>query len=181
MWGRAYSCWMLNCWCITGPVRFKRLTLSSKRHGYHLYHILSQSDEKCRKRDGVGEGRNFTQTQKRSTPFTWPNFIKIINAQYQSKWITLFAMFYANCNEDLRSTDTVETSFTVESWNANFKNRSASNLQGGEKPSCDLQDYDIAHSCYAMWIRVFRTGTLPPRQRFNKFWYWLRTSRCVIL
>ena len=24
--GRAYSCWMLNCWCITWPVGFKRLT-----------------------------------------------------------------------------------------------------------------------------------------------------------
>ena len=23
--GRAYSCWMLNCWCITWPVGFKRL------------------------------------------------------------------------------------------------------------------------------------------------------------
>jgi hypothetical protein len=23
--GRTYSCWMLNCWCITWPVRFKRL------------------------------------------------------------------------------------------------------------------------------------------------------------
>ena len=25
--GRAYSCWMLKCWCITWPVGFKRLTL----------------------------------------------------------------------------------------------------------------------------------------------------------
>ena len=25
--GRAYSCWMLNCWCITWPVGFKRLML----------------------------------------------------------------------------------------------------------------------------------------------------------
>ena len=25
--GRAYSCWMLNWWCITWPVGFKRLTL----------------------------------------------------------------------------------------------------------------------------------------------------------
>ena len=25
--GRAYSCWMLNCWCITWPVGFKRLTV----------------------------------------------------------------------------------------------------------------------------------------------------------
>ena len=25
--GRAYSCWMLNCWCITWPVGFKRLIL----------------------------------------------------------------------------------------------------------------------------------------------------------
>ena len=24
--GRAYSCWMLNCWCISWPVGFKRLT-----------------------------------------------------------------------------------------------------------------------------------------------------------
>ena len=24
--GRVYSCWMLNCWCITWPVGFKRLT-----------------------------------------------------------------------------------------------------------------------------------------------------------
>ena len=24
--GRTYSCWMLNCWCITWPVGFKRLT-----------------------------------------------------------------------------------------------------------------------------------------------------------
>ena len=24
--GRAYSCWVLNCWCITWPVGFKRLT-----------------------------------------------------------------------------------------------------------------------------------------------------------
>ena len=23
--GRTYSCWMLNCWCITQPVGFKRL------------------------------------------------------------------------------------------------------------------------------------------------------------
>jgi hypothetical protein len=23
--GRTYSCWMLNCWCITWPVGFKRL------------------------------------------------------------------------------------------------------------------------------------------------------------
>ena len=25
--GRAVDCWMLNCWCITWPVGFKRLTL----------------------------------------------------------------------------------------------------------------------------------------------------------
>ena len=25
--GRMYSCWMLNCWCITWPVGFKRLTM----------------------------------------------------------------------------------------------------------------------------------------------------------
>jgi hypothetical protein len=25
--GRTYSCWMLNCWCITWPVGFKRLML----------------------------------------------------------------------------------------------------------------------------------------------------------
>ena len=25
--GRTYSCWMLNCWCITWPVGFKRLTV----------------------------------------------------------------------------------------------------------------------------------------------------------
>jgi hypothetical protein len=25
VWGRAYSCWMLNCWCITWPVGVKRL------------------------------------------------------------------------------------------------------------------------------------------------------------
>ena len=24
--GRTYSCWMLNCWCITWPVGFKRLS-----------------------------------------------------------------------------------------------------------------------------------------------------------
>ena len=24
--GRTYSCWMLNCWCITWPVGFERLT-----------------------------------------------------------------------------------------------------------------------------------------------------------
>jgi len=23
--GRAYSCWMLNCWCITWPVGFKKV------------------------------------------------------------------------------------------------------------------------------------------------------------
>jgi hypothetical protein len=28
--GRAYSCWMLNCWCITWPVGFKRLMLKTK-------------------------------------------------------------------------------------------------------------------------------------------------------
>ena len=25
VWGRTYKCWMLNCWCITWPVGFKRL------------------------------------------------------------------------------------------------------------------------------------------------------------
>ena len=28
--GRAYSCWMLNCWCITWPVGFKRLILQEE-------------------------------------------------------------------------------------------------------------------------------------------------------
>ena len=29
--GRTYSCWMLNCWCITWPVGFKRLNLFLKQ------------------------------------------------------------------------------------------------------------------------------------------------------
>ena len=29
--GRAYNCWMLNCWCITWPVGFKRLTNSIRK------------------------------------------------------------------------------------------------------------------------------------------------------
>ena len=29
--GRTYSCWMLNCWCITWPVGFKRLNLQRLR------------------------------------------------------------------------------------------------------------------------------------------------------
>ena len=28
--GRTYSCWMLNCWCITWPVGFKRLNIGCK-------------------------------------------------------------------------------------------------------------------------------------------------------
>jgi hypothetical protein len=37
--GRAYSCWMLNCWCITWPVVFKRVitTLLSKPGSSTLY------------------------------------------------------------------------------------------------------------------------------------------------
>jgi hypothetical protein len=34
--GRAYSCWMLNCWCITWPVGFKRLRFVFINH-YLLY------------------------------------------------------------------------------------------------------------------------------------------------
>ena len=38
--GRTYNCWMLNCWCITWPVGFKRLTLpvpciAGSRHSTH--------------------------------------------------------------------------------------------------------------------------------------------------
>ena len=29
--GRTYSCWMLNCWCITWPVDFKRLITASHK------------------------------------------------------------------------------------------------------------------------------------------------------
>jgi len=29
--GREYSCWMLNCWCITWPVGFKRLIMHKSR------------------------------------------------------------------------------------------------------------------------------------------------------
>jgi len=29
--GRTYSCWMLNCWCITWPVGYKRLTYLTLR------------------------------------------------------------------------------------------------------------------------------------------------------
>ena len=29
--GREYSCWMLNCWCITWPVGFKKLTCLPKQ------------------------------------------------------------------------------------------------------------------------------------------------------
>jgi len=32
--GRAYNCWMLNCWCITWPVGFKRL---NKRKTHALW------------------------------------------------------------------------------------------------------------------------------------------------
>jgi len=31
VWGRAYSCWMLNWWCITWPVGFKRLIISTPK------------------------------------------------------------------------------------------------------------------------------------------------------
>ena len=37
---RTYSCWMLNCWCITWPVGFKRLTLT---HYLSIYLCLSLS------------------------------------------------------------------------------------------------------------------------------------------
>ena len=28
--GRTYSCWMLNCWCVTWPVGFKRLKTAAR-------------------------------------------------------------------------------------------------------------------------------------------------------
>ena len=37
--GRAYSCWMLNCWCITWPVGFKRLIVRSFVN-YTLYYYV---------------------------------------------------------------------------------------------------------------------------------------------
>ena len=36
MWGRAYSCWMLNCWCITWPVGFMSLISSSFLFHFHI-------------------------------------------------------------------------------------------------------------------------------------------------
>ena len=34
---RAYSCWMLNCWCITWPVGFKRLIHSFSNLGANVF------------------------------------------------------------------------------------------------------------------------------------------------
>ena len=39
--GRAYSCWMLNCWRITRPVGFKRLTYYTKILWRHVHFSLS--------------------------------------------------------------------------------------------------------------------------------------------
>jgi hypothetical protein len=34
--GRTYSCWMLNCWCITWPVGFKRLMSNYMVHNMNI-------------------------------------------------------------------------------------------------------------------------------------------------
>ena len=36
--GRTYSCWMLNCWCITWPVGFKRLSKKSNTEYFTTHH-----------------------------------------------------------------------------------------------------------------------------------------------
>ena len=44
--GRAYSCWMLNWWCITWPVGFKRLMATSIGHNGH-HQTISQKLKKA--------------------------------------------------------------------------------------------------------------------------------------
>jgi len=34
---RKYSSWMLNCWCITQPVGFKRLMENEKNQNFKMY------------------------------------------------------------------------------------------------------------------------------------------------
>jgi hypothetical protein len=42
--GRTYSCWMLNCWCITWPVGFKRLKcILEKLNGLNSYNKVTKS------------------------------------------------------------------------------------------------------------------------------------------
>ena len=42
--GRAYSCWMLNCWCVTWPVGFKRFSVEFgpffSSVGWHQHRVL---------------------------------------------------------------------------------------------------------------------------------------------
>ena len=38
--GRAYNCWMLNCWCITWPVSFKWLRTSINSENENLHALM---------------------------------------------------------------------------------------------------------------------------------------------
>ena len=43
--GRTYNCWMLNCWCITWPVGFKRLNTTS--HSKFIYSRIPCIQNPC--------------------------------------------------------------------------------------------------------------------------------------
>ena len=47
--GRTYNCWMLNCWCITWPVGFKRLNKSDNlKYRTALIFIVSKKEVSIR-------------------------------------------------------------------------------------------------------------------------------------
>ena len=45
--GRPYNCWMLNCWCITWPVGFKRLIWYRMEALNYLQLTSSESTPRC--------------------------------------------------------------------------------------------------------------------------------------
>jgi hypothetical protein len=64
--GRGYSCWMLNCWCITWPVGFKRLMVQ-----HQVNEFVPQSFQNCsvRIRNFLRKTGNFFSRRKNIRDF----------------------------------------------------------------------------------------------------------------
>ena len=117
--GRAYSCWMLNCWCITWPVGFKRLMIDSHiefpAFCYSAVSIATDRASKCIAdtniifvaRSTSSNGNSFAVQSSLLTQYFWTANQKLLVLLPTSKFRTvstliLFKMIYVHTQQETR-------------------------------------------------------------------------------
>ena len=148
--GRAYSCWMLNCWCITWPVGFKNHRFENSRHFQSImYELLITSHDSDDSHSGTVEYSSLLRCHTVSLGGNSWRTGRVVPFMFkQPSFQTSHRRTQCTSSDDLYFND---VKFMLSSVHLNISFRESTALEDLVLPYKIRLDADKPHSVRLLW------------------------------